>query len=156
VKADFGGVTGVIVDGEDVKAAQAIGDAALGEESLCGAGDHALLVSGDAEFGKRGEVVAQRARADFDEGQRFAVVADEVELTFDAARRVVAGYEDVTVPAQIPVGVRFAANAGATRGVFALGLRMIVIVAEAFACGPADQLEDTVGEEGHGASSIGQ
>ena len=139
----------MIVDREDVEAAGAIGDVALGEKALRGACDHALLVGGDAEFGKGGEVIAKRARADFDEGQGFAVVADEVKLTFDAARRVVAGYEDITVPAQIPVGVRFAANAGATCGVFALRERIIVVFAEALAGGPADELEHTVGEEGH-------
>ena len=139
-------MTGVIVDGEDVEAAGAIGDVALGEESLCGAGDHTLLVSGDAEFGKRGEVVAQRARADFDKGQGFAVVPDEVELTFNAARRVVTGYEDVAVPAEIPVGVCFAANTGAARGVFALRERIIVIFAKTLARGPVDELKDCAGD----------
>ena len=139
----------MIVDREDVEAAGAIGDVALSEKALRSAGDHALLVGGDAEFGKVGEVVAKRARANFDEGQGFAVVADEVELTFDAARRVVSRHEDITVPAQIPVGVRFTANAGASRRVFALRKRSVVIVAEALARGPADELEDAVGEEGH-------
>jgi hypothetical protein len=42
----------VIINREDIEAAGAIGDVALGEEALRGAGDHALLVGGDAEFGR--------------------------------------------------------------------------------------------------------
>jgi hypothetical protein len=54
----------------------------------------------------------------------------------------------VAVTAEIPVGVGFAADAGAAGGVFAVigG----VIVAEAFAGGLVDELEDGAGEEGHG------
>jgi len=65
VETDGGGVAGVVVDGEDVEAAGTIRNVAVGEEALCGAGDDALLVGGDAEFGESGEIVAQSASADF-------------------------------------------------------------------------------------------
>jgi len=143
VEAGGGGVAGVVVDGEDVEAAGAIRNVAFGEEALGGAGHDALLVGGDAEFGECGEIFAQRARADFYEGEGFAVVADEVEFAFEAARRVVAGYENVAVAAEVPVGVGFAADAGAAGGVFTLV--GVVIVAEAFAGGPVDELEDATG-----------
>ena len=88
-------------------------------------------------FGERGEILAKRAGADFYEGQGFAVVAYEIEFAFDAVGRVVAGDEDVAVAAEIPIGVGFAADAGAAGGVFARE-RIVAIVAEAFAGGPVD------------------
>jgi hypothetical protein len=68
VEADGGGVTGVVVDGEDVEAAGAIRNVAFGEETLRGASHDALLVGGDAEFGESGEIFAEGAGADFDKG----------------------------------------------------------------------------------------
>ena len=146
MEADFGGVAGLIVDGEEIEAAGAVRNVALGEKTLRGAGDDALFIGGDAEFGQRGEFFAERARADFYEGQDFTVVADEIEFAFDAARRVIARDEDVAVAAEIPVGVGFAADAGTAGGVFALGEGIIVIFAQAFARGPVDELEDSAGD----------
>jgi hypothetical protein len=91
-------VAGVVVDGEDVEAAGAVGDVAFGEKTLRGAGDDVLLIGGDAGFGEYGEI---------------------------------------------------AADAGAACGAFALVLGVVVIVVQAFAGGPMDQLEDGAGEEGH-------
>src|SRR5712664_3715481 len=150
VETDGGGVAGVVVDGEDVEAAGTIRNVAVGEEALCGAGDDALFVGGDAEFGESGEIVAQSASADFDEGEGFAVVADEVEFAFYTARCVVAGNEDVAVAAEIPVGIGFATDAGAAGGEFALVGGGVGVVAQTFAGGPMDELEDGAGEEGHG------
>jgi hypothetical protein len=68
VEADGGGVAGVVVDGEDVETAGAIRNVAFDEEALGGAGDDALFVGGDAEFGEGGEIFAESPGADFDEG----------------------------------------------------------------------------------------
>jgi hypothetical protein len=104
---------------------------ALGEEALRGASHDTLLIGGDAELGEGGEIVAEGAGADFDEGEGFAVVADEIEFALDAARRLVAGHENIAVTAEIPVGVGFAADAGAAGGMFVLVGG--VVVAQAFA-----------------------
>jgi hypothetical protein len=120
VQADGGGVAWLVVDCENVEAAGAIGDVAFGKKALGGAGDYALFVRGDAEFGECGEVFADGAGANFDEGEGFAIVADEIEFPFYASRCVVAGDEDVAMAAEIPVGVCFAADPGAAGGVFAL------------------------------------
>jgi hypothetical protein len=48
----------------------------------------------------------------------LSVVADEVELAFGGARSEVAGYEDVALAAEIPVGIGFAADAGLAGGEF--------------------------------------
>src|SRR4029077_19252171 len=93
VEADFGGVAGEVVDGEDVEAAGAIGDVAFGEKMLGGANYDALLVGGDAELGEGGEFFAERAGADFDEGESLTVVADEVDFAFGGAGRVIARNE---------------------------------------------------------------
>jgi len=156
VEADFGGVAGEVVDGEDVEAAGRIGDVALGEKMLGGANYDALLVGGDAELGEGSEFFAERAGADFDESESFAVVADEVDFAFGGTGRVVTRDEDVTAAAEIPVGVGFAADAGAACGVFAvIGGAVVIVVAEAFAGGPADQEEDAVGKQRHsGGRSI--
>jgi len=150
VEADGGGVAGVIVDGEDVEAAGTIRNVAFGEETLCGAGYDALLVAGDAELRESGEIFAQRASADFYEGEGFAIVADQIDFPFGAAGHEVARDENIAVAAEVLVGVGFAADAGAAGGVFTLVGGVRVIVTQAFAGGPADQLEDDTGDEGHG------
>jgi hypothetical protein len=48
VQADFRGVAGMVVDGQDVEAARVVVDAPLGEETQGGADQDALLVGGDA------------------------------------------------------------------------------------------------------------
>jgi len=150
VEADFGGVAGKVVDSEDVEAAGAVGDVAFGEKMLGGANYDALLVGGDAELGEGGEFFAERAGADFDESESFAVVADEVDFAFGGTGRVVARDEDVAAAAEIPVGVGFAADAGAAGGVFAvIGGGVVIVVAEAVAGDPPDQEEDAVGKQRH-------
>jgi hypothetical protein len=56
------------------------------------------------------------------------------------------------VAAEIPIGVGFAADTSAPGGVFALGGGVIAIVAEAFAGGPVDEMENGAGDERQGGS----
>jgi hypothetical protein len=150
VEADCGCVAGLIIDGEDVEAAGVGVDVTFGDEALRRADYEALFVGGNAEFGKRGELFAERASADFDEGQRFAVVAHEIEFALYASWHVITRNEDVAVAAKVPVGVGFAPNAGTAGGMFALGEGIVVIFAEAFAGSPVDKLEDGAGDYRHG------
>ena len=110
VEADFRRAAGDVVNGQNVETQSSVFDMALGEKTLRGARDDTLLFRGYAEFGKRGKLVANRARAHFDERERFAVVPNQIQLALRAAaRQVVARDELIAQLSQMPVRVSFAA-----------------------------------------------
>ena len=55
------------------------------------------------------------SRLHFDERDRLAVVSDQIDFAFHSAIGEISRDHDVTVPAEIPIGVGFAAHAGAPR-----------------------------------------
>jgi hypothetical protein len=59
-----------------------------------------------------------RPGLDLDEGKHGAVVADHIDLALETGKRVVAGYQDVALASQIPIGKRFSSNAGLEGSLF--------------------------------------
>src|SRR5229473_2033182 len=104
----------MVINGRHVKPAGGFADVTLRHKSLGGADDHALFFPGNTQFRQRRQIFPNGARSDFHECQRLAIVADQIDFALDAARSVIPGYEYVSLPAQIPVGVGLTANAGAT------------------------------------------
>jgi hypothetical protein len=59
-----------------------------------------------------------RPRFYLDEGKHGAVKADHIDLALETGKRVVAGYQDVALASQIPIGKRFSSNAGLEGSLF--------------------------------------
>ncbi len=72
-----------------------------------------LFFPGNAKFRQGRQVVPYGARSNFYKCQRLAIVTDQIDLALNAAGGVIPCYKYVSVSAQIPVSVCFAAHAGA-------------------------------------------
>ena len=136
-------MAGLVVDGQHIEAAWTFANVAFGEKAFRGANDHMLLVWCDAEFRKRGHLVAYRARSDFDKRKCFTVIADEVEFAFAAARRIVFRNEHIAVTAQIPVSVSLSANSSAScLLLLVIGRNNRCVITQTAPRGPGNRLID--------------
>ena len=69
----------------------------------------------DGFFRLAGMLFSPAARFHFDKGEDSAVVTHEIDFAFVVRDAVIAGDENVSMAAQVPIRKRFSANAGASR-----------------------------------------
>jgi hypothetical protein len=110
VKPRHWGLSGPVVDRQNVKPARTIANMAFGEKPLRGSNEHVLLVSRNAQFGQSGMSFALGPRSDFDKRKRRAVVTYQVNLALGSAWHVISCHKNVSLPPQVPVSVSFAAH----------------------------------------------
>ncbi len=128
VQADYGLLAGARFDRQDVEAAGGGFDVTRAQKLASHARKVSAFFPVHGFFGRerggpgrrlrRSGGVGDSARLYFDEGERLAVVADHINFAFDSWGREIAGNEDVTVAAQVPVGVSFTADARLARAMF--------------------------------------
>lgn len=152
VEAHDGRLARCIIDGQNIEAAEAGLDAALGHKALCGANDHGLLGGSDAELRESLKIFAHGASTDFDECEGIAVITDEVDFPFHAPGHEISSYEDVSEAPQIPVAIGFSTNAGLARGLFSLAGGKRIFIAQASPGAPMEGAKNETGEnsEVHG------
>src|SRR4029077_1064716 len=97
-----------MVDREHVEPAGTLLHVSFAQESHRGSRHHPLLVAGHAQF-------RHGTRPNFDERQCLPVISDQVDLALDTSRHVVSGHKHVPMPPKIPISVRLATHAGASR-----------------------------------------
>lgn len=110
VKARHRGLSGSVVDRQNIKSARAIADMAFREKPLRRSNEDVLLVSRNAQFGQSGVLFALGPRSDFDKCACRAVVTHQVNLALGSARHVISCHKNISMPSQVPVGVSFAAH----------------------------------------------
>jgi hypothetical protein len=81
------------------------------------------------------------------------MVTAHINLAFRSAGSEIARDENVAVAAEIPVGVGFAANAGAPGFVFSCFGRGRFALAQTFSRSPADCLKNQSRDDGHRVSA---
>ena len=125
---------------------------ALGEKALRGARNDALLLCSHTEFGKRGEVIADRSCAHFDKRKCIAVVTDQIQFTFGTAtRRAVPRYKNISKLPQIQICKRLAPYA---RSLFACAIGRIYGFAFVMLTAARLPANDLVRERGKSGRSL--
>src|SRR6202166_3037429 len=120
VQPDFRRTAGNIVDGQHIEARWAIVQMTIRQEALCGAHQHTLFSIIDAQLRQARNISTHSARPDFHESDCFPVVSHQIQFALGALRHIIFCDENVALPAQIPVTIRFSEQASATRLFLAL------------------------------------
>jgi len=90
-------------------------DSAHAKELLRHAGEIAAFLPINRILGqwRGGTHLGRGTRLHLDKCQNGTVVADNIDFALKTRKRVISRYQDVTLAAKIPIGIRLASNAGA-------------------------------------------